>query len=214
MQLPCCCEKKVLIWLNNSHINTSADYIDDVRTVFEDMGLTVDTEGGTDGTPYSGNIHDYKLILWPFVEDEPSWWSEIEDNNWSGRLHYTTEHDTIAGGSGGSNEFANSLSGTTGLSVIDDNDSLDPVCSQPGTVETDDLTSGLSVFLYAATSRVSGGTGLSKTLTGDHVWIARNKPGGSAADFVLAGDMNHLVDTCTVMGSNAPFFENMWNVSI
>lgn len=202
---PCCCGGKVLIWTDNTEFLVG---IIDVTAVYTAMGLTVHTASN-----WSGNLHNYDLIIWPIALSNPSWWNLITNNEWSGRLHITAENGGVFDAS---IAYVDGLSSLTGISVIDID--IPQGCSFDGTVETDDLTNGLSVFKYADTSYVSGGVILSKTdpASSDpgQNWIARNKPIGSNIDFVIAGDSDHLSDNCSIMSNNDLFFENMWNVPV
>jgi hypothetical protein len=205
----CCVPLKVLIWHAN-HGYTGSTY-SDLVSVYTGLGVTVNTLTSLG----SHTLSEYALIHWFIAASDPPWWSEITGNTWSGRLHLTAEHNgepIVFPGLITSINYVNALSSLTGISVT--GDAIDPTCSHDGTVETDDMTAGLSVLKYTYTSRVSGGTTLSKTGGGD-AWIARNKPSGSNIEYIVSGDANHGVDGCSVANTdNAALFQNMWTVPV
>lgn len=197
----CCVEGQVLIWDTNG----GGPLTTDLQQVYEDMGLVVHRSGS-----WSGTLADYGLIHWLIAESNPTWWAEITGNTWVGRLHLTAENNGIAATS---IAYVNGLTAMTGITITAD--AIDANCDHNGTAEADDLTAGLSLIKYAFTSRVSGGTTLSKTVTGAHPWLARNKPGGSTIEFVISGDSNHADDSCDVaLNENLGLFENMWDVPV
>lgn len=194
----------VLIWRGADSNDVSA--YTDLIAVWEGMGLTVHTQD-----TWTGNINHYNLIYFPQAISDPSWWSAITGNTWNGRLHITAEGLTT--NSDDSIAYVDSLSTFTGISVL--STAVDRLCNFQGSVEADDLTSGMGTFFeYGDTTLVTGGTPLSLTFTSSQAWIARNKPSGSNIDFVVSGDVNHASDHCSQIANNQAFFENLWNVPI
>lgn len=211
----CCCGD-VLIWLASQDPMAPfpvdiTDY-EDLIAVYEDMGLTVHSD-----LDWTGNIADYSLVFVDTPYAAPSWWATATGGGWTGRIHLIGEY--FPGGmTTDVTTWINSVTGTTGLTLIEDN--IDSGASlSNGSIETDDLTDGLTTaLLYSATSRVSGGTVLSKTATGSENWIAHNKVG--TVDYVLSGDSNHLVDdmgagaAITPGSDNELFAQNLYTVAV
>ena len=200
----------VLFWINTDDNFLVGDPLQDnydkAQSVLEELGATVHNS-----TDWSGNIHDYKLILFPMPIGDPSWWSVIE-SGWTGRIHLLGEwnyYEWIT-----SRDYINSKTPITGMSIGETHISGGPDAA-PGTVETNDLTEGLEIFRYVVTNTVTGGTALSKTTDDstdpDQIWIARNKVG--TVDWVLSGDTNHMSDIHGyVLSDNQPFVENLFTV--
>lgn len=210
-----CCGGDVLIWLASQDPSAPVpvditDY-DDLIGVYEDMGLTVHSDAD-----WTGNISNYGLVFVDTPYDAPSWWATATGGGWTGRIHLIAEF--FPGGmTTDVTTWINSVTGTTGLTLIED--AIDSGALSSGSIETDDLTDGLTTaLLYSYTSRVSGGTVLSKTVTGSQNWIAHNKSG--TVDYVLSGDSNHLLDDqgdgqpITPGSDNELFAQNLWNVAV
>ncbi len=183
----------VLVWdKDNQFINFS---LTGLKTVYTDEGITVD-----DDTDWSGDIDDYRLILWRLGIQDPSWWDSISDGSWCGRLFMAGDHnvnfqDAVT--------YIDGKSPLTGIGMTGDS------ISGTGTVETDDLTDGQSSFTVASGSVTDGGTLLSKlTSGGEEEWLARNKPSDQNVDFVISGDQNIMTITHDI------FFLNMYDVDI
>lgn len=199
--------KKVLIWNNDCSPSFIGSGWADLRDLYQAMGLRVDVIGDLTGH----SLREYQLIHFPLAVSNPSWWGEISGNTWEGRLHITAEHnDTTFVDFTPSIAYVNGLSGLTGIGVTGAN--MLGVFGTPGTAEPDDLTAGMTGIWYSKTSAVSGGTTLSNTVTEMAPWLARNKPGGSLIDFVVSGDIDHMVSGDLTL--NSRLFQNMWNVPI
>lgn len=198
----CCCGD-VLIWQANTGAPSGYSRL---KAVYEAMDLTVHTNAD-----WSDNLSNYGLIIWPGADSDPTWWGEITGNTWPGRLVITAEHSAFPG----SQAYVNGLAALTGVSVVAAS-AIDSGCDHNGTVEADDLTAGQAVIKYAYTAELSGGTVLSRTVTDAKQWLARNKPGGSIIDFVVAGDINWLDDGCGagLTANNTPLYQNLWNVPL
>jgi len=195
----CCCSGRVLFWLANSEFSVT---MLGAEAIYTGMGLTVNYD-----TSWTGTLNDYALVVWPFALTDPTWWSQISGDTWRGRLAVFGEHS----GFPGTNTYLNSVSGVTGVTIVPD--FIDGGCGKPGTVEPDALTAGQTPNLYyGLTSQVSGGTTLSKTVTGAHPWIARSKP-ATNTEFVVAGDSNWITDGCDIT-VNTQFLKNLWTVPL
>lgn len=202
---PCCCPgpaKRVLMWNANKQFVPVDDGGAQARDFFRfNMGLRTD-----DFTEFSGNIHDYQLVIWGAATSNPSWWASITNNSWHGRLVISAENltefpESVA--------YVNGLQGTTGIGILGDTlDDPRPPCFYSGPVLPDPLTQGFGVLLYHRTSQTVGGTSLAlvRPISGIVPWIARNKPAGSNRDFVVAADIDWYVyrPTC----DSWPFPEN------
>lgn len=196
----------MLIWGANNNVGNGAfSNFSLIKSVYEAMGLGVHSP-----VTWTGTLANYKLIIWPMAESNPPWWGLIASDTWRGRIHITAENSgfpaTIA--------YVNGLAGVTGIGVTAAFIDID--CYHEGTAEAGpDLMSGQSTMRYALTSQVTGGTALSKTVTGAVTWLARNKP-GSNIDFVVSGDVNHIHNECgaDVINNNTPFIQNLWDVAV
>lgn len=211
-----CPTGRVLIWQheNGQTIFPLSSYgYTDMVSVYEGMGLTVHSN-----LEWSGSIRDYRLVFVvyssvAFAISDPSWWPTIESGSWSGRIHLVGENPTVSP----TNTWIDSKSSLTGISSPGLFPIIDFGCNQPGTVEPDDMTEGLTTFEYGGAGRISGGTALSKTKAGGTrpgtVWIARNKSG--SIDWIVSADGDHIHDNCGVANNNnQPFVENLWNVDV
>lgn len=203
----CCCEVgKVLIWNSNCNGNVNASGIDILAGVYTGFGAICHTADS-----WTGNLSDYKLIIFPQAIGDPTWWATVTGGGWSGRVVITAEHNGSGGFFSDTITYVSGKSATTGITLI--GASIDAGCSQTGTAETDDLTAGCANILLSATSEVSGGTVLSKTPTGAVAWVSRNKVG--SVDWVVSGDSNQYINACPdAVNLNAQFLENLWTVPI
>ncbi len=203
---PCC--GKVLMWWDNIRLPNTLPR-DDIDAVYENMGLIVDRE-----TTWSTDISEYKLIIFPVAESDPSWWDTVVDGPWTGRIHMTAEWnhnanlDSIA--------YVDSRSPITGIGILGDDIDLGCPSHWSGGVEVDDMTDGMTDLFYAATSRVSGGTILARTETGAQGWISRNKrEARPTIDWVISGDASHLLACANMYGTdNEVFLQNLWTAAI
>lgn len=186
----------------------SAMTMNDTKSVLEDLGSTVH-----DHTDWSETVGDYGLIIFLLPISDPSWWSDIQ-SDWVGRIHLCGEYDSSSFNA--ANAHINTKTALTGMSIVEaEIDILDG--PHAGPIEANALTAGLTALWYAATSKVSGGTALSKTKDdGDdpgQIWIARNKSG--TVDWVLSGDTNHITDPEDLAANaNRNFVENLLTVGI
>lgn len=194
--------KKVLLWFpsNSGLTGGTGQTLDQLEDIYQAMGLTVHSPAS-----WSGSLGEYGLIFFPIALSDPSWWGEISGNTWTGRLFITAEHNGFAGGVS-SIAYVNGKSGITGITV---NSAAE--AGGAGTAEADDLTNGVAAVNYSLTTTVSGGTTLSKTPVTLLPWLARNKPSGSLADFVVSGDVDCIV---VPSNNNQTFLENLWNVPV
>lgn len=214
----CCDADRVLIWLASqdpaSPIEaTLADY-GELIAVYEDMGLTVHSD-----LDWSGNISDYQLVFLDTPYDDPTWWATATGGGWTGRIVIFGEwyfDGASAGATDAVFDWINGQTGLTGLTLIEDE--IDGTTFHDGSIETDDLMDGLTTaLLYVQTSRVSGGTILSKTETGAENWLTHATVG--TVDYVLSGDSNVFVEdsgtsAITPGSDNERFAQNLWNVPV
>lgn len=208
----CGCCGDVLIWLASQDPlapipATIGDYTA-LIAVYEALGLAVHSD-----LDWSGTITPYALVFVDTPYATPSWWAAATGGGWTGRIHLLGEY--FPGGmTTAVTAWINSVSGAThGMTLIED--VLDIVAAD-GTIVANALTAGMTTaFQYGATSRVSGGTTLSRTVTGNHPWIARKKTG--TVDYLLSGDSNHLHDGggfITPGSDNEQFAQNLWQVPV
>lgn len=199
----CCCKGILLLWdADHTVLPPGGSQMSHMVEYYQSIGIKVDNQD-----TWTETLDDYPLIIWPQAGIDPPWWDEISEGTWSGRFHITAEASFADAG------YVDGKSEITGINVIFAE--IDPFCAHLGTVEVDDLTNGMTDFMYALTSKVSGGTTLSKTVTGAHPWIARNKSGN--IDWVVAGDVNHLNNVCNseglVIDTNKEFLKNLVSVA-
>lgn len=211
----CCCTGDVLIWLGSQDpaalFPATEAYYETLKDTYEAMGLVVHFDAD-----YTGSIDSYSLVFVDTPASTPSWWASATGGGWTGRICLIGEYDTAVPASVFT--WLNSVTATTGLTIIAD--SIDAGVLWNGSIEADSLTAGLATALqYSNTSRVSGGTVLSKTATGAQNWITHNKVG--TVDYVLSGDSNHLIDdllgglTGITPGSdNEKFAQNLYTVAV
>lgn len=197
-------DSDVLIWTIQSGGNTYTF----LTAVLEALDLVVH-----DQTTWTGDLNDYRLVLWPLQStDEPEWWPQIEANEWTGRL-------VIGGSSAFSNAainaYVNSLSPTTGVGLNADSAGVGFGVQNAGP-QADDLTAGVDTLRYnGSVASTSGGTNLFRSQengSGTVIWMARNKPTDWLAEFVLAGGYNWMEDVTFGGSNNGPFVENLWTV--
>ncbi len=181
----------VLIWPSTSPTFT------DLAAVYSGMGLTVHDSG-----TWSADIDDYGLIFVFGTTSDPSWFSTVTGSSWGGLICLCGEN-TLVGSS--TNTWISTNSGLTGITVIDD---IIDIGFSAGTAESDQLTTGCSNIYYAVTSQVSGGTTLSKTVTGAHPWLAKGSSGNIT--WVISGDDDHLSNSAGAVASNTTFIQNLW----
>lgn len=210
----CCSGPKVLIWDDDTVFlwyGVTGNSTHQVENIYTNLGVTVHYSGA-----YSGNISDYKLILWPLAASNPVWWGDVTSGNWTGRIHLTAEYYNAADPSGAPQNavtvgYCNSISSVTGISIVAA--VLDGGCSWASPVYSDALTEGMDSIYHAASSYTSGGTVLADTVQSPGPWLAHNVAG--TVDWVVAADANHMTDFCNIAARyNQRFWENLWNTAI
>jgi hypothetical protein len=208
----------VLIWSANQSESIVGGALTGIKNTYLLMGVEVD-EGPVE---FTGNIHDYSLIHWLAASSDPPWWPAITSGEWTGRLHITCQ----AGASlNSTRQYVNSLSGLTGCTVNPGFYAGFP--HNGGTVESDDLTAGVSSFNVGGASGIHGGTTLSKSLNDNGIylknepWLARSTMG--QIDFVVSGSGNYVRSDApgfgwvSIFGTGGPgnvFLQNMYTVPV
>jgi hypothetical protein len=201
----CCCGgDRVLMWDSNNSALAASLGLSDLAAIYTGMGLTVDSSSS-----WTTDINDYRLIHWFFPTSDPTWWSAISGGTWNGRICMCVEHNLL-GLHTATIAYVAGKSGVTGLTVTGGAYATSP--NIDGTIETDDLTAGMTAGFYVnQTSKVAGGTTLSFTNFENEPWLARNTSG--TIDFVVAGNADHATNGGGPI-DYPEFFENLYLVSI
>lgn len=154
----CCCVERVLIW------STSSFFAGDEQVFEQDLGILVHYQPN-----YTGDINDYQLVIWPSPTAAASWWPQIRDGNWIGRLVIVTDAHFFLDPPPYSDAYVDSLSAYTGIGVGAGAGSAAVVTL------ADPLTEGVTFPGTAQAAILSGGTALATQ--GGNTVIARNRSG-------------------------------------
>jgi hypothetical protein len=198
---------RVLIWLDNTLSGVSAIELAGIYTA---MGIPVDFD-----TTWTGDLSDYWLIHWPDAISDPVWWPFIVSGTWTGRLNLTCDGDPGGGFAASTVNYVNGLSALTGVSAT-----IDSLDTALGGVDSptiaNALTAGQAVLRHDLVSQLSGGTVLSRTVTGSHPWLCRNTKttADGTIDFVISADAAYMADGGVAFPTNTRFFQNLWNVPL
>lgn len=172
------------------------------------------------------DLNYYGLIFISVPTDIPSWWGTILSGDWHPcmgprRIHLNCEHTTFGSAS---LTTVNAMALPWGMSVELQEQDCECNDGRHNPVYPHHLTVGMSRIHMACTSKVIGGTRLSKTVWGspsiglNHptdpatpgyippgvTWLAAAIDDG--VELVVAGDSNHL-GGCT---PNNRFYRNLW----
>lgn len=206
-------------------------YLDELNAYYTNTLRVATLSTGSPESDPDFDLNNYGLIVCVMPETVPPWWEVIRRREWNPcigprRIHLVGEHDDF-----GNSSLAaiNEMAGIFGMSLeLRDHDcGCDDTRANP--VYPHHLTVGMSRLHMACSSRVIGGTMLSKTVWGspsiftppapvDPSTPNYQAPGVSwlsaaavdGMELVLSGDVNHL-GSCT---PNNRFYRNLWTVKI
>lgn len=188
---------KALLWLTNCDASMTPAVFANLTTYYTGtVGITIDNN-----TTWSGDIDDYGLVIFPLATSNPSWLSSITVGSWSGLFVVTADRNLF----GSSISYVHGLRTYTGISVTSAD--IDAGSFVAGSAESNTLNTGVSNIYYNATSSVSGGTTLSKTLTGSVPWLSTSQTGNVI--YVVSGDSSFLTGP-SVSCPNSTLYSNFW----
>lgn len=219
---PCACcaciPKRVLIWWSNNSSGLTAANKQSLTDILTDTVSGVVYYAGDaviradDDNSWSGVLDDYALIIWAVPASDPSWWTQIAGNTWTGRLFLGGEASQIFEfdpSFSDSSTYINSKSGLTGLTLIFTSEDFP---SEPGSLETDLLTKDVAGLRHTQTSLVSGGKVLARTTDSNSAWMAWNRPAGSRISYVLSGDLDFFATFAGEGVEKINFMRNLYHV--
>lgn len=229
---PCCCQRgiggAVLLWVpdNTAHIRDVMGNNPVMRILeqhYLGRNLTVHRP-----STWTGNLFDYRLVVFPEAESNPPWWTNIDPasraDQWPGRLHITAGYvDFLPSpplGFMNSVIYVDSKSNITGTRMWagkTNTTGQNPVLPNP-------LTDGLAT-INTGNSGGGGGTsyvdmsrGNLSVSSGDGLpWMTRNKP--LVTECVTAGSSAHFEDffyanAADPWPNNYRFADNLYDVPI
>lgn len=189
-----------------------------LRSVYQDMDVLVDSEN-----TWTGNIADYRLIIWSMPIAHTLWWPEGNPPTqlgWQGNLVLTGEWcwvDPPFGYPQGwlkTTRFVNRLCNELGVDVRLATDLSIMHISHWGTRDLyTGFTAGQPTLFYDATTTIVGGTSLFSTPEPYvHPFVSRS--GVPGVNLVLLGDSNVFNDGSPDIVYNRRFMENLWTVGL
>jgi hypothetical protein len=191
----------VLLW--DTNCNFFGQALSRLQAVYAGLSIPTDLSG-----TWSGNLNDYGTIIWCMAESDPSWWPQIVDGTWLGRLHVTAEASTNPT----TQAYVNSKAPLHGMTVAPDDSAI---ALEYNTPSSDPLAQGLSSLGGGATASVSGGITLFTNPTLALPMMQRTQPTPQIS-WIVCGDSNHATDYSfpTIPAINAAFFANLVNVPL
>jgi len=201
---------KVLLWLIDSGFY--ADIYFGLVGIYDREGIVAHVEAPGRAQEWTGNLSDYRLVIWPIATRNPIWFAQIP--GWAGRIVITAEYSRAGDRQfDGSIDYVNALGVVTGITL--NHDVYNESVPAAGPILLHPLTNGIQTIFYAATSTIaSGGRLLARTISGPG-FLAANRL--AAIDWVVSGDSNPFASqpsTGDLAGLNSRFLLNLYAVPI
>lgn len=176
--------------------------------VYSELGITANLF-----PEFTGNLSDYRLIIWLMAENDPPWLSAL--NNWIGRIHISAEFGKYGvpphqiSGFQTTIDYVNGLGGQHGMTVSNNfiTGGFRGCDGQSGILVDHQLTADMTEFKFSDSSTISGGTTVVSTDVGDAMMQQRRS---GNIDWVVSGDSSHLADHCQGAVSHKQFLCNLW----